>query len=280
LERVSEPSVDIEIGGVKTTYWAEIWQHRELLYILTWRDLLARYKQTTLGAAWSILRPLLTMLVFTLIMRVGRFPTSGAPPAVFVWSGLLPWLFFASGLNDSSASVMSAAHILTKIYFPRLMLPISALLACLFDMGISFLLLLLLAAFLHFTPSRHIFALPIFVILLFAMTGGLGLYCAAESVKYRDLRQIIPVLIQLGVYATPVFYPVEVIGRVIPSKFLPIYSLNPMVGLIEGFRWSIVGRSVHLDPIAISISVIETILILGFGLRHYRKTEMTFADNI
>ena len=267
----------IEPSRIEKNYWKDLWRYRELFYILSWRDLKVRYKQTVIGATWSIIRPLLTMIVFTVIFsRIAKLPSEGnAPYAIMVFAAMLPWQFFATSLSESSQSLIGNTNLISKVYFPRLIIPTSTILVNLVDFLISFGLLILLMIFYQFVPSWHIVFLPLFLLLAFLASFGIGLYLTALNVKYRDFRYIVPFIVQFGLYVSPVGFS----SSVIPEKWRLIYSLNPMVGVIDGFRWAILGKSdIYWTGFLLSIGI--TLIILFFAIRYFRKMEKTFADII
>jgi lipopolysaccharide transport system permease protein len=267
----------IEPGRTEKNYWKDLWLYRELFYILSWRDIKVRYKQTVIGAAWSILRPLITMIVFTFIFgRIAKLPTEGAAPyAIMVYAAMLPWQFFANALSEASNSLIGNTNLITKIYFPRMIIPASSVIVSLVDFAISFLLLLLLFLWFHYIPSWQILFLPFFIILAFLASFGISLFITALNVKYRDFRYIIPFIVQFGLYVSPVGFS----SSVIPARWRLIYSLNPMVGVIDAFRWSILGEQ-KMDWTSFFVSCCVIVLFCIIGVRYFRKTEKTFADNI
>jgi lipopolysaccharide transport system permease protein len=266
----------IEPGLSEKNYWRDLWRYRELFYILSWRDIKVRYKQTVIGAAWSIIRPSLTTIIFTFIFsRVAKLENPGmAPYALMVFAGILPWQFFANSLSEASNSLVGNANLITKVYFPRMIVPASAVITSLVDFAISFIILLGMYAWYHFVPPVQIFLLPIFIIIAFLCAFGVGLYLTAVNVKYRDFRYIIPFIVQFGLYITPVGFS----SSVIPEKWRLIYALNPMVGVIDGFRWCLLGNPMNWTSFYISIGVM--LLFLCIGVRYFRKMEKSFADNI
>jgi len=275
--KIAVPELIIEPGRTEKNYWRDIWLYRELFYILSWRDIKVRYKQTVIGAAWSILRPLLTMIIFTIIFgRVAKLPTEGtAPYAIMVYAAMLPWQFFANALAEASNSLIGNTNLITKIYFPRMIIPASSVIVSLVDFAISFGLMLVLFLWYRFLPSMQIFLLPVFIILAFLTSFGISLYVTALNVKYRDFRYIIPFIVQFGLYVSPVGFS----SSVVPAKWRLVYSLNPMVGVIDGFRWCILGeQKMYWPGFGVSCGVIA--LFCYVGIRYFRKTEKTFADNI
>ena len=275
--KVSLPELIIEPGRTEKNYWRDLWVYRELFYILSWRDIKVRYKQTVIGAIWSILRPLLTMIIFTVIFsRVAKLPTEGtAPYAIMVYAAMLPWQFFANALSEASNSLVGNTNLITKVYFPRMIIPASSVIVSLVDFAISFMLMLILFLWYHFLPSWQIFLLPLFIVFAFLTSFGISLYITALNVKYRDFRYIIPFIVQFGLYVSPVGFS----SSVVPAKWRMLYSLNPMVGVIDGFRWCIIGEQKMYWP-GFLVSCGVTILFCYFGVRYFRKTEKTFADNI
>lgn len=265
----------IEAGTTEKHYWYDLWRYRELFYILSWRDIRVRYKQTALGATWSIIRPLLTMIIFTIIFgKIAGLKSPGAPYAIMVYAAMLPWQFYSNALSESSASLVGNANLITKVYFPRMIIPASSVIVSLVDFGISFVLMLLLLVWFRYMPSWHIVFLPIFTLTAFLASLGTGLYITALNVKYRDFRYIIPFIVQFGLYVSPVAFS----STIIPEKWRLLYSLNPMVGVIDGFRWCIVGQEIYMPGFILSNLVI--VLFCFIGVRYFRKTEKSFADNI
>ena len=266
----------IEPGRAEKNYWNDLWRYRELFYILSWRDIKVRYKQTVIGAAWSIIRPLLTTIIFTIVFsRIAGLKNPGvAPYALMVFAGMLPWQFFSNALSESSGSLIGNANLITKVYFPRMIIPASSVITSLVDLGISFIIMLGMFIWYRFVPSWHIVFLPLFIVLAFVCAFGVGLYLTAVNVKYRDFRYIIPFIVQFGLYITPVGFS----SFVINEKWRMWYSLNPMVGVIDGFRWCVLGDPMHWR--SFMVSVVITVLFLWLGIYYFRKVERTFADNI
>lgn len=266
----------IEPGRSEKRYWADLWRYRELFYILSWRDIKVRYKQTVIGAAWSIIRPLLTTIVFTVVFKnVAKLESpSTAPYSLMVLAGMLPWQFFANAMSEASNSLIGNANLITKVYFPRMIVPASSVITSLVDLGISFSILVGMCLLFQFVPPVQILLLPFFVLLVFLCSFGVGLYLTAVNVKYRDFRYIIPFIVQFGLYITPVGFSSDVIG----SKWKMLFNLNPMVGIIDSFRWCIIGTSFKWDSFI--ISVVMTLIFLFIGIRYFRKMEKSFADNI
>lgn len=258
-------------------FWRELWKYRELFYFLSWRDVLVQYKQTAVGVLWSVLRPLLTMAVFTFIFgRLAKLPAEGIPYPALVFCGMLPWHFFATTLSESSNSLVGNANLISKIYFPRLIIPTSTLLVGLVDFLISFVILFGLLGWYGLWPDWHWLALPFFLLLACAAALGAGLWFAAWNVKYRDFRYIIPFVVQFGIYVSPVGFS----STIVPAKLRLAYALNPMVGVIDGFRWSLSGGHAAMNPSTVIVSLAVSSILLGTGLIHFRKTEREFADII
>ena len=271
-------TIIIEAGLQERNYWRDLWRYRELFYVLAWRDLSVRYKQTVIGAAWAMIRPFLTMLVFTVIFgRVAGLPSDGTVPyALMVFAGMLPWTFFSTSLTEASGSLIGNSNLISKVYFPRLIVPTATVGVALADLAISFAILVVMMAWYRFVPGWQILTLPAFILLAFVASIGPGLWITALNVKYRDFRYVIPFVIQLGLYVSPVGFS----SNVVPPEWRLLYSLNPMVGVIDGFRWAILGGQggLYLPGLAISIAV--AIGFLWFGIRHFRGTEKSFADLI
>jgi lipopolysaccharide transport system permease protein len=268
----------IEPGVANRHYWHDVWRFRELFYVLAWRDVAVRYKQTIIGIAWALIRPLLTMVVFTIVFgRLAKLPTEGAAPyALMVFAGLLPWQFFSTALSESSASLIGNANLISKVYFPRLIIPTAAVVVSFVDFLISFAILVLLMAWYRFVPGWHIVTLPLFVLMAFLASLGPGLWITALNVKYRDFRYVIPFIVQFGLYVSPVGFS----SSVVPDEWRLLYSLNPMVGVIDGFRWAILGNesTIYMPGFALSCGVI--LFFLWLGLRQFRGMEKSFADLI
>ena len=266
----------IEPGRSEKNYWKDLWRYRELFYILSWRDIKVRYKQTVIGGAWSIIRPLLTTIIFTVVFsRIAKLNNpSLAPYSLMVFAGMLPWQFFSNALSESSNSLIGNANLITKVYFPRMIIPASSVITSMVDLGISFIIMIGMFIWFQFLPSWHIIFLPLFIILAFLCSFGIGLYITAVNVKYRDFRYIIPFIIQIGFYISPVGFS----STVIPAKWQIWYALNPMVGIIDGFRWCLLGDPMNWTSFYVSLIIIA--LFLWLGIFYFRKMEKTFADNI
>jgi lipopolysaccharide transport system permease protein len=267
----------IEAGKTEGQYWKDIWRYRELFYFLSWRDILVRYKQTVIGIAWSLIRPILTMVVFTIVFgKLAKLPSEGVPYPILVYTALLPWQFFSNSLSESSNSLITNSNLLSKIYFPRLILPTSSVIVGIVDFLISFVILIGLMVWFHFIPQWRILALPFFLALALVTSLGFGLWLAALNVKYRDFRYIVPFIVQFGLYISPVGFS----STIVPEKWRLLYSINPMVGVIDGFRWAILGQSIKLYWPGFILSLVLTIVIFLSGLRYFRHTERVFADVI
>jgi lipopolysaccharide transport system permease protein len=252
----------------------EIWEYRELLYFLTWRDIKVRYKQTALGAAWAIIQPFFTMLVFSLFFgRLAKVPSDGVPYPIFSFAALVPWTFFANGLTQSSNSLVGSSNLITKVYFPRLIIPISAVISGVIDFALAMLVLFAMMIYYGVSTSLNILFLPLFVLLAFVTSLGVGLWLSALNVEYRDVRYVLPFVVQFWMFATPIAYP----STLLHEPWRTIYGLNPMVGVIEGTRWALLGTATAPGPIII-VSSIASLLILFFGAMYFRRMEKTFAD--
>jgi lipopolysaccharide transport system permease protein len=267
----------IEAGRTESQYWKDLWRYRELFYFLAWRDILVRYKQTAIGMAWALIRPFLTMIVFSVVFgQLAKLPSEGVPYPILVFAALLPWQFFSNALSECSNSLISNANLVSKVYFPRLIVPASAVIVSFVDFMVSGMILLALMAWYNFVPSWRILTLPLFIAIAFAASMGAGLWFAALNVKYRDFRYIVPFIVQFGLYISPVGFS----SSIVPEKWRWLYSLNPMVGVIDGFRWAILGGESRLDLLGFMLSMGLVALLLVTGVWYFRKTERTFADVI
>ena len=268
----------IEAGRTERHYWLDLWRYRELFRVLAWRDLSVRYKQTVIGVLWALIRPFLTMVVFTIIFgRIAKLPSDGnAPYALLVFAGILPWTFFSTGLSEASNSLINNTSLISKVYFPRLIVPVATIVVAFVDFLISFCILLALMGWYRFMPDWRITFLPIFVLLVFFASVGPALWITALNVKYRDFRYVIPFIVQFGLYVSPVGFS----SSVVPERWRLLYSLNPMVGVIDGFRWCILRGQNELYMPGLSASVVVVAFFLWFGIRQFRKTEKSFADLI
>lgn len=263
---------------VEKNYWQDIWQYRELFYILSWRDIKVRYKQTVIGILWSIIRPLLTMLIFTFVFNhVAKIPsTPDVPYPILVFSALLPWTFFSTSVRESSASLLGNEKLITKVYFPRIIIPASSIVTSFVDFILSCFILFLLFVYYQFLPSLSIILLPLLMVWVFLLSFGVGVFLTAFNIKYRDFRYVIPFILQLGLYISPVGFSTSVV----PQQWQWLYGLNPMVGLIEMFRWSITAQSLPIDNYIIATSLLTTLFFVYIGIYFFRKTESTIADVI
>ncbi|KAB8320278.1 ABC transporter permease [Tolypothrix campylonemoides VB511288] len=279
---MSTKELTIEAGRAEKQYWKDLWTYRELFYFLAWRDILVRYKQTAIGLAWALLRPFLTMIVFTVVFgNIAKLPSEGnAPYPIMVYSALLPWQFFSGALSECSNSLINNANLVSKVYFPRLIVPTSAVIVSFVDFMISGMILLALMAWYNFVPGWRILTLPIFILIAFAASIGAGLWLAALNVKYRDFRFIVPFIVQFGLYVSPVGFSSKIIAERFSEQLLLLYSVNPMVGVIDGFRWAILGGESQIYLPGFALSVAFVIVLLCSGIWYFRKTERKFADII
>jgi lipopolysaccharide transport system permease protein len=268
----------IEPGRTERHYWRELWQYRELFQVLAWRDISVRYKQTVIGAAWALIRPFLTMVVFTVVFgQLAKLPSDGtAPYALMVFAAMLPWSFFATALSDASNSLIGNANLISKVYFPRLIVPIASVMVAFVDFLISFAILIALMIWYRFMPSWQILLLPVFTAIAFMASLGVGLWITALNVKYRDFRYVIPFIVQLGLYVSPVGFS----SSIIPEQWRLVYSINPMVGVIDGFRWCLLGGESRLYLLSLGLSFCVSAFFLWLGIRQFRKMEKSFADLI
>lgn len=268
----------VEGGRAEQHYWRDLWDFRELFRVLAWRDIAVRYKQTVIGAAWALIRPLLTMVVFTVIFgKLANLPSEGsAPYALLVFAGLLPWNFFAMSIDNASNSLVGNANLISKVYFPRLIVPIASVMVALVDFMISFAILAALLAWYQFVPGWQVLLLPLFALIALMASMGIGLWVTALNVKYRDFRFVIPFTVQLGLYVSPVGFS----SSIVPDQWRLLYSLNPMVGVIDGFRWCLLGGASQLYLPGLLLGLGVSILSLWFGIRQFRKMEKSFADLI
>jgi len=277
---VPEPAHDrvlvLEAGRAERHYWLDLWTYRELFAILAWRDLAVRYKQTVIGVAWALIRPFLTMLIFTVIFgRLAKMPTEGHTPyPVLVFAGMLPWFLFSTILSDASASMVGNANLIGKVYFPRLIVPASTIAVALVDFSITFVLMLAMMAYFHFMPDWRILLLPFFILLAVLASLGPALLMTAMNVKYRDFRYVIPFVLQFGLYVSPVGFA----SKAVPPGWRLLYNLNPAVGVIDGFRWCLLGGQAHLYLPGFLASLAVVAAFLWIGVAYFRKTERTFAD--
>jgi lipopolysaccharide transport system permease protein len=268
----------IEPGRTEKNYWGDLWRYRELFYILAWRDISVRYKQTAIGVAWAILRPLLAMVIFTVVFgRIAKMPSNGIPYPILVFAAMLPWQFFANALSEASNSLVGNTNLISKVYFPRLIIPAGAIITSLVDLLISAALLGILMVLFRFMPDWRLLTLPFFTLLAFLAALGPGLLLTALNVKFRDFRYVVPFIVQFGLFISPVGFSTDVI----PEQWRLVYSLNPLVGVIDGFRWAICRGGTgefYLPGFALSLAIIFLFLLIGFW--YFRRTEKTFADVI
>lgn len=268
----------IQPGVAERYYWKDLWRYRELFVVLAWRDVAVRYKQTVIGLAWALIQPLATMLVFSTIFgKVAKLPTEGsAPYTLMVYAGLLPWQLFSTSLTGAAGSLIGNANLISKVYFPRLIVPTSSVVVAFIDFLVGFAILLALMLWYQFLPSWQILTLPLFILMAFLASLGPGLWITALNVKYRDFRYIIPFLVQFGLFVSPVGFS----SSVIPDAWKTLYYVNPMVGVIDGFRWAILGGESELNPMGVSLSCGIICFFLWLGIRQFRKMERSFADLI
>jgi lipopolysaccharide transport system permease protein len=269
--------VIVEAGRRERHYWSDLWQYRELFRVLAWRDISVRYKQTVIGAAWAVIRPLLAMVVFTFVFgKLAKLPSQGVPYGLLVFAGMLPWMLFSTALSDASTSLVANAHLISKVFFPRMIIPVAAAMVSLVDFAISLSILALLMLWYQYLPGPQILLLPVFIAMAFLASLGPALLITALNVKYRDFRYLVPFVVQLGLFISPVGFSSDVV----PNDWRLVYSINPMVGVIDGFRWSILDaeNQLYIPGLAVSLGMIGLFLVLG--LRQFRKMEKTFADLI
>jgi lipopolysaccharide transport system permease protein len=269
-------SIVIEAGKTEKQYWKDIFRYREVAYFMSWRDILVRYKQTAVGIAWALLRPFLTMVVFTVIFgKLAHMPSGSIPYPILVFAGMLPWQFFASAIAECSTSFITNSNLLTKIYFPRLIIPLSALAVSVIDFLISFAILVGLMVWYQFSPLWTALYIPLLILLTVMCAMGFGVWLAALTVKYRDFKFIVPFIVQLGMYVSPVGFS----SSIVPSRWYFLYAMNPMVGIIDAYRWSLLGN-VEFPLVSLAQSTAIVIITLLTGIRYFRRTERGFADII
>ncbi len=267
----------LEAGRADRQYWYDLWRYRELFFILAWRDVAVRYKQTVIGVAWAFVRPFMTMVIFTIVFgHIAKLSGNGVPYAVLVYAGLLPWTLFSSVFGDASSSVMSNSNLISKVYFPRLIVPLSTVVVALIDFAVSLSILVALMLWYRVVPGWQIVLLPGFVLLALLVSIGPALWSAATVVKYRDFRFVVPFILQFGLYASPVGFS----SAIVPPEWRLLYNLNPMVGIIDGFRWCIVGGDSPIYLPGFLLSLVVTALFLWLGIWSFRRTERAFADLI
>ena len=267
----------VEADRIERQYWRDIWRFRELFFFLVWRDLLVRYKQTVVGVSWSLIRPFLTMVVLTVVFgKLGKMPADGLPYPLLVFCGMLPWQFFSTAITESGNSLVSNANMISKVYFPRLVITVSSVMTSFVDFLISTIFLVALMMWYRFIPPIQVLCMPFLVMLAVGASLGVGLWIAALMVEYRDFRFIVPFIVQFGLYLSPVGFQ----SSLVPPRFRLLYSLNPMVGIIDGFRWSLLGGRAPFYWQGLVISVIEVASLTVSGIWYFRRTERTFADVI
>jgi lipopolysaccharide transport system permease protein len=267
----------IEAGRTERQYWQDLWRYRELFYFLAWRDILVRYKQTAIGVAWALIRPFLTMVVFTVVFgHIAKLPSEGVPYPILVFSAMLPWQFFSNALSECSNSLLGNANLISKVYFPRLIVPASAVIVSFVDFLISGIILVGLMAWFNFIPDWRILTLPLFIAIAFAASIGVGLWLASLNVQYRDFRFLVPFIVQFGLYISPVGFS----SSIVPEQWRLLYSLNPMVSVIDGFRWAILGGQAQIYLPGFMLSLLFVLVLLSSGIWYFRKTERRFADVI
>jgi lipopolysaccharide transport system permease protein len=273
----NQSTLVLEAGRAERHYWRDLWRYRELFFFLAWRDILVRYKQTVIGVVWALGRPLITMMVFTLVFsKLAKLPSEGVPYPILVFAALLPWQFFSSAFSGAGDSLISNAGMISKVYFPRLVIPASAVIVSFVDFLISGIILVGLMIWYGFAPNLRMLTLPLFIFVAFAAAMGAGLWIAALNVKYRDFRIIVPFIVQFGLYVSPVGFS----SSIVPEQWRLLYSINPMVGVIDGFRWAILGGNTQLYWPGFLLSLALVIIIFITGIIYFRKTEKTFADVI
>jgi lipopolysaccharide transport system permease protein len=275
---MSDELIIIRAGRAERHYWLELWRYRELFRVLAWRDLSVRYKQTVIGVLWALIRPVLTMLVFTVVFsRIAGLPTDGnVPYALMVFAAILPWTLFATGLSEASNSLLNNANLISKVYFPRLIVPTATVVVAFVDFLLSFSILIAMMGWYRFWPDWRIVVLPAFAILAFLVSVGPALWISSLNVKYRDFRHVIPFIVQSGLYVSPVGFS----SSVVPPQWRLLYSLNPMVGVIDGFRWCLLRGQTQVFLPAIALSITVGAAFLWFGIRQFRKSEKSVADLI
>jgi lipopolysaccharide transport system permease protein len=268
----------IEPGTTERNYWLDLWRYRELFLVLAWRDIAVRYKQTVIGLAWALIQPLATMVVFTVIFgKIAKLPSDGTVPyALLVFAGLLPWQLFSTSLTSACNSLIANSNLISKIYFPRVIVPISSMVVASVDFLLSLFILIGLMVWYRFAPGWQVILLPFFVLMAFLASLGPALWIASLNVKYRDFRYVIPFMVQFGLYLSPVGFS----SAVVPERWLFLYSLNPVVGLIDGFRWAVLGREANLNIYGFMVSWLVIIFFLWFGIRQFRRMEKLFVDLI
>ena len=277
MEKPEQFQFTIEAGKTERHYWADLWRYRELFYILAWRDIAVRYKQTIIGVLWAVIRPLLTMVIFVAVFdKIAKLPSEGVPYPIFVFAAMLPWTFFATAFADASNSLIGNANLISKVYFPRLIIPAASVIVAVVDFMISLVILFALMVWYQYWPDWHLITLPLFLLLGFFAALGAGLFIASLNVKYRDFRFVIPFIVQLGLYISPIGFSTTIV----PEQYRMLYYLNPMVAVVDGFRWAISGGKTAFNTTELGISVGIVVVMCIVGVIHFRKTEKTFADVI
>lgn len=267
----------LEAGRVERQYWRDLWRYRELFYFLAWRDILVRYKQTVVGVAWAVIRPLLTMLILTVVFgKLAKMESGGVPYPILVMCGMLPWQFFSTAMSESGQSLVRNSGMVSKVYFPRLIIPASSVITSLVDFMISAAILVCIMIYYQYVPGWEVIFLPFLVALAFGAAFGIGVWVSALMVRYRDFRFILPFVVQFGLYISPVGFQ----SGVVPDQYRLLYSVNPMVGVIDGFRWAVLGGEHAIYMPGIVMSVVLVFLMIYSGIWFFRKTEKTFADII
>jgi lipopolysaccharide transport system permease protein len=274
---VTENYLTIEAGKVSGNYIKDIWRYRELLYFLSWRDIIVRYKQTFIGIAWSVFKPLLTIIIFSIVFgKIAKLPQDGVPYPLIVMAGLLPWSFFSNSISESSLSLISNSNLLTKVYFPRMLLPLSSVIVSFIDFAILIILMICLMVWYGFYPEIKFISIVLFTALAIIPALGAGFWFSALNVKFRDFRYIVPFFLQLGLFVSPVGFS----SNLIPNEWRLLYSLNPLVGAIDGFRWAVLGAEFDIYMPGFLLSILLSLVIFVSGFYYFRKTEREFADII
>jgi lipopolysaccharide transport system permease protein len=274
MDQTNEITIISPSKGWVSLKLQELWEYRELLYFLVWRDVKVRYKQTVLGAAWAIIQPFFTMVVFSLFFgKLAKMPSDGIPYPLFSFAALVPWAFFANGLSQSSNSLVGSAHLITKVYFPRLVVPISSVISGILDFALAFIVLLGMTLFYGMIPTLNILWLPFLLLLALVTALGVGMWFSALNVQFRDVRYILPFMTQFWMFATPIVYP----SSLLPEPWRTVYGLNPMVGVVEGFRWALLGTQTAPGPMVLVSSLASIVILIG-GAFYFRRMEKTFAD--
>ena len=266
----------IEPGLASANYWRDLWRYRELMYFLAWRDLAVRYKQTVIGIAWALIRPALTMMVFVLFRRLVGAERGQVPDAVLVLAAVLPWQFFSSALSEAAGSLIGNSNLISKVYFPRLIVPTAVVMTTLVDFLVTLVLLAIVMAWYGVVPTVTLLALPLFTLLTLGLSIGMGFTLAALNVKYRDFRYVVPFIIQVGLFISPIAFS----SSKMPASWHNLYSMNPLVGIIDGFRWSILGGQTPIDPQSLTVSIVVTAISVAIGIWYFRRVERGFADVI